>query len=84
MNHLLRIYQELEKLALDLGIDVACVPMDTEMGGGLCRVRGVERVLMAEGTSLPQRVEILASALRGRDLDGIYLKPAVRDLLDAS
>ncbi|MCA9689369.1 MAG: hypothetical protein KC636_07140, partial [Myxococcales bacterium] len=71
---------ELEALAERLGIRVCYEPMAglTRGSGGLCKVRGELRVIMDRRLKPPERVQVLADALRTQDTDEHYVSPAVR------
>ncbi len=57
----------------------------TESSSGIYRVRGEVRVLLADSDPLPDRIRVLARALRetrAGQLEGRFLPPAVRECLD--
>lgn len=54
---------------------------------GVCRVRGETRVMLADADPVPERIAVLARALRsarGDALEGRFLAPALRECLDAA
>ena len=75
---------ELEDLAKNLGVRVSYEPMSglSRGSGGLCKVRGELRVIMDRRLKPPERVQVLADALRTQDTDEHYVSPAVRRLLE--
>lgn len=77
---LLALFQELEEVASRLGL--AVVLDRGNFKGGDCILEGEEMVVLNKATPLEQQARHLAEALGKRDLQGIYLKPAVRLFLD--
>ena len=74
--------EELEEVVTRLGMTVV---LDRgSFKGGNCILDGEEMVVLNKGTTLEQRARQLAEALSRHDLQGIYLKPAVRDFLENS
>lgn len=76
---------QLEVLAERLGITVRQenVLMEESSGtGGLCRIDGKHVLFLHAKATAREKVEIMAQALRGFDLSDIYVRPAVRDLLE--
>jgi len=79
-----RALEELEAVAAKAGITVQIDSLTGEgMGqGGLCKVRGQWRVIIDRRASAGERVVLLARALAGFDLEGVFLSPEVRELLE--
>ena len=78
--------EELKELAEKLGVRVREEVLLREVGyrvrSGLCRVRG-EDVLFLDRHLVPEeRLEVLLGALEGRDLESLYVSPALRRLLE--
>ncbi len=71
---------ELERLARTTGIDVRREALP--VAGGLCRVRGKWTLLLDGALSVDEQIELLVEALQGFDLTGVYVRPAVRQLLE--
>ena len=80
-----RLWMHLNELAGQLGVEVRLEILtdddDYAAHGGLCRlgqrmVAFVDRRLTPEG-----RNRQLGQAINGLDLEGVYLRPAVRDFL---
>jgi hypothetical protein len=83
------ILDHLVELAREAGIDVRVLGRggsDVSPESAVVRVRGELWVVLAEADLPEQRIAVLARALRehaGPLLEGRYLPPALRDLLDA-
>jgi hypothetical protein len=80
-----RVLGELEAAAAKLGVQVQIDTLAGEgMGqGGLCKVRGQWRVIIDKRASPGERVVLLARALAGFDLEGVFLSPEARELCDS-
>jgi hypothetical protein len=75
---------ELEKLASELDVDVTYEPMGglVQGVGGLCRLRGRYRIIVDRKLKPPERLQVVADALRRFDTDEHFVSPQVRRLLD--
>jgi hypothetical protein len=86
-TRLLRLVDELSDAARRLGLEVRREKLLREVGyrarGGACRLRNHELIILDRELGLPEQVDILAEALREHDLQGLYLSPAARRLVDA-
>ena len=49
--------------------------------GGACRLRDQDLLILDRDQAPADQIEVLAEALRGRDLEQIYLSPAARRVL---
>ena len=79
------VLDHLETLAYRLGIQVRYEHLEGETGfpaGGLCRVRDRQFIIVNSRAPTAEKIQTLTRALRRFDLSGIYLKPALRDLLE--
>ena len=79
-----KTYQYLEDLAEQLGISIRYDDFsDPEVPArsGLCKVRGHHFYFMDNSKSLPEKIRLLSQCLSRMDLEGVYVLPAVRDLL---
>ena len=80
------VIDHLEALAHSLGIQVRHERLDYEETafplGGLCRVKGKHIIIVNAAAPSAEKVQTLAGALRRFDLSGVYIKPALRDLLE--
>lgn len=81
------LFAHLEELAEKLGIEIRCEDLEGETpfpAGGLCRIHNKQFIIVPTRTGIRAKNRILARALSRFDLDGIYLKPALRDFLESS
>jgi len=78
--------EAVERLAESIAVQVSYEPMAglVQRTGGLCRVRGQYRVIMDRRLKTPDRVQILAEALRRFDLSEQELSAELQPLLQAS
>lgn len=77
-----QIVQALEEAVRQLGVAVR-----HERGnfrGGLCTIEDETVVVLNKRRPLESHLAILAEALRALPVDDVYLRPAVRDALDAA
>jgi len=75
----------LEALAHTLGIQIRYEHIESETAfpsGGLCRIRDKQVIIVNAKATVGEKVQTLTRALRRFDLSNIYLKPALRDLLE--
>ena len=76
----IRVLAELEDLLDKLGIE-----LKYEKGGfkgGLCRVEDKEYFYLNKILSFEQKISIITSQLKKMELDDIYLKPKIREILE--
>jgi hypothetical protein len=81
------IIDELEELAKRFGIQIRYEPIKQDedlvrVVGGLCLLRGEYVLIINSKTAVADKIRTFAEALRHFDLDQIYIKPAVRELLE--
>jgi len=79
-----KTYQYLEELAEQAGISIRYEALNGPQYGvrsGLCKIKGKRIYIMDTSQDLPERIAGLSECLAGVDLEGIYVVPAVRDLL---
>jgi len=80
-----QLVNELEELAQRCGIEVRHEKLLREVGyrarSGSCIVKEKNLVILDRTLAPAEQVEILAEALRGQDLENLYLSPAARRLL---
>jgi hypothetical protein len=84
---LARLADELAETAKRLGLEVRREKILREVGyrarGGACRFRERDLIIIDRDMPPAEVVEVLAEALRERDLEQLYLSPAARRLLQA-
>lgn len=76
--------EELEGVAEKLGVRICYEPMNGQVQGvgGLCRVRGEYRVIVDRRFKGPERVQVLADALRRFDTSTLDMSRSTRALLE--
>jgi hypothetical protein len=52
------------------------------VAGGLCLLKGEYVLIVNSKATVRERVHTLATALKHFDLDQVYIRPAIRELLD--
>ena len=76
----------LEELVQKLGIKIRYETVKKEdfiHTGGLCQLQGEYIFIINSKASTGEKIRLLASALKRFDLSHIYIRPAVRELLDS-
>jgi hypothetical protein len=77
----------LEALAHTLGIGVRYEPIEGEAtfsSGGLCRIKDKQFIIVNDRAPVGEKIQTLARALRRFDLSQVYIRPALRDLLEGA
>ena len=78
--------EELKEVATRLGVQVREEVLLREVGyrvrSGLCRVHGEDVVFLDRSLPPEERVQVLLDTLAGRDVETVYLSPALRRLLE--
>ncbi|MBW1743425.1 MAG: hypothetical protein JRJ47_08335 [Deltaproteobacteria bacterium] len=80
-----KTYQYLEELAEKAGISIRYEALTGSKYGvrsGLCRIKGKNIYIMDSSQELSERITALSKCLASVDLEGIYVVPAVRELLE--
>ena len=74
----------LEELADRLGIPIRyeSITDDLTGPGGLCRIEGKHTLLIDVKATTEEKIRIMTAALRRFDIGPIYVKPALRELLE--
>lgn len=75
----------LESLASSLGINITYeifIVSDWHTSSGLCRIGDETRILIDKRLTVPEKISVLASSLRGFDLDVIFCPPLVRKVIE--
>ena len=81
------IIEQLEELIKSFGILIRCeaIKQDEDLlnvAGGLCLLRGEYVLIINSKATTMDRIKTMATALKHFDLDQIYLRPVLRELLD--
>jgi len=81
------IIEQLEELIKSFGIQICdeAIKQDEDLVkvvGGLCLLRGEYVLIINSRATTMDRIRTLATALKHFDLDQIYLRPVLRELLD--
>ena len=75
--------QELERIAEGLAVKVSYESLGASIGlGGLCRVKGLYRVIIDKRASPPERATTLAQALAQLDTSKAEMSTRVRRMID--
>jgi N-dimethylarginine dimethylaminohydrolase len=75
---------QLEGLADKLGIPIRYEKIEDELTGmgGLCRIEGNYILIIHSKATVKEKIQILIEGLRRFDLGDIYVRPALRELLE--
>jgi len=78
--------EELKEVARRLGVQVREETLLREVGyrvrSGACRVRGEDVIFLDRSLAPAERVQVLVDELGARDVETVYLTPALRRLLE--
>jgi hypothetical protein len=74
------ILQELKSVADELGASVRFEKGDFK--GGYCIVHDKKIIVINKMTNLQRKVMILSTALKELGVEGIYLSPRIREVID--
>jgi ribonuclease P protein component len=81
----LRLVDELVEVAKRVGLEVRRERILREVGyrarGGACRLREKDLLIIDRDQPPSEQVEVLAEALRARNVEELYLSPAARRIL---
>ncbi len=77
----------LEELAEGFGVRIRheAIKQDEDavyVSGGLCLLRGEYVLIINSNATVKDRISMLGTALKHFDLDGVYIRPVVRELLE--
>jgi len=81
------LFNQLEELANTLGIAIRYENINVENSpgtGGLCRIKGEYVLILHSRLTVREKIRFLTGALRQFDLDEIYVRPVLRELLEKS
>jgi hypothetical protein len=76
---------QLEGLANTLGIQVRyerIVEDELSSTGGLCRIKGEWVIIVNSKAAINEKIHTLVKSLKNFDLNSIYVRPAIRELLE--
>ena len=81
------IIDQLEELIKSFGVQIRheAIKQDEDlvnMVGGLCLLRGQYLLIIDSKATMIDRINTLATALKHFDLEQIYIRPVLRELLD--
>src|SRR4030042_4014238 len=81
------IIDQLEELAERFGVQIRYEPIRQDedlvrVVGGLCLLRGAYVLIIDYKAAMRDKIRAFAEGLRHFDLNQIYIKPALRELLD--
>jgi ribonuclease P protein component len=83
----LRLVDELVEVAKRVGVEVRRERILREVGyrarGGACRLREKDLLIIDRDQPPSEQIEVLAEALRKRNVEELYLSPAARRILQA-
>ena len=82
-----KLLSQLEGLANKLGLRVRYESFGNETEdspGGYCRLRDKMYVIVNRNLSLEAQAVVLGLALKSFDLEGVYMRPAVREFLSSA
>ena len=79
-----QLYQDLEQIFTQLGIEIRTDWMDDELEstGGLCVLKNRTLLVVNRKLNPFDRTALLMRCLRSFDLDRIYIKPLVRAVIE--
>lgn len=75
---------ELERAASAVGVAVQRRNLDGPEGtaaSGLVRLHGSQVIILHNGLTRAEQIEVMISSLRGFDMESLYLSPACREAL---
>ncbi|MDY6903213.1 MAG: hypothetical protein SWH61_00875 [Thermodesulfobacteriota bacterium] len=80
-----QVYHELKNLSEKLGISVQEHNLRNagiHVSSGLCRIKDKQVFIMDKRLSIREKTAALAECLGQMDLEGVYIVPVIRDLLN--
>ena len=82
-----QIVELLEELAKGFGLQITyeSIRLDEELGsrpGGVCLLKGQRLIIINPQASLKEKIRIISEGIRQFDLGQVYIRPALRELLD--
>ena len=80
LSYLKELAEKLEILVRDENINIE----ESSSTGGLCRVEGKYILILNSKATVKEKIQVMIEALNLFDLSDIYVKPAIRELLEGS
>jgi hypothetical protein len=80
------LLEHLEDIARRLGVELRYENLSQGLvrsEGGYCRLAGKPMILINRRDSRDQKIRVLCKSLRKLDLQGIFIPPAVRKVLES-
>ena len=80
-----QLYEELGQLFMQLGVEIRTDLLEEEFNskGGLCVVHGKNLLIINRNLSFKAKNKILIRALRSFNIEHIYIKPYVREVIES-
>jgi hypothetical protein len=79
-----QLYGELEGLVSRLGIEMRDDLLEEASGGGLCVLNGKPVMILDPRLSRSQKNRLLLSELKKMNLEAVYVKPLVRQMIEGA
>ena len=80
LSYLEELAEKLEILVRDENINIE----ESSSTGGLCRVEEQYILILNSKSTVKEKIKVMIEALNQFDLSDIYVKPAIRELLEGS
>lgn len=79
-----QLYEELEQILVKLGVEIREDPIDEGVNsrGGLCSIKGRRLLIVNRNLAISEKNKLIMQSLQSFDLESIYLKPYVRDIIE--
>ena len=77
-----KLYNEFEDLAMKLGMRI--IKGKGDFKGGACILKDEKIIVVNKRKPVEQKLKILASCFNKIDLEGVYIIPALRTLIEES
>jgi hypothetical protein len=78
LNHLEELAEKLGILVRDENINIE----ESSSTGGLCRIEGKYVLILNSKATVKEKLQVMINALQQFDVSEIYIKPAIRELLE--
>jgi hypothetical protein len=74
------LFEELKQIAIELGIRVRFETGDFD--GGYCLLREEKMLVLNRRSTVPKKIRTLSLGLSEYGIDGLYVKPNVREAIE--